>query len=118
MDDATPWQLVVKLGEVFLPDLWRALPAAVLALLAFGFRRMARRFLGLFERIEVVEHKVDLHLEEARLGFQRNEETHKAIIAMVEDHMRRSSEESSRAERAVEAQARRIDELVGTGRKS
>lgn len=109
-------ELVNAIGhlvELVLPDLWRALPAAVLALLAFGFRRMARRFLGLFEKLDQVENKLDDHLTEAEVNFKQNDETHRSIVKMIEDHSRQSSEGSSRIERALEAQARRIDELAG-----
>ena len=113
MNNPSTLELIGRITEAFLPDLWRALPAAVLALLAFGFRRMARRFLGLFERMELISHKVDEHLTEARAGFQANDETHKSIINMVDGHCRRSAEDMARIERAIEAQARRIDDLVG-----
>lgn len=105
--------VLYRLVELVVPDLWRALPAAVLALLAFGFRRMARRFLGLFEKLDQVENKLDDHLSESGMIVKQNEEAHRNIVKMIEDHARESMEGSARVERALEAQARRIDDLSG-----
>ena len=107
---------IAGLIAMVIPDLWKAIPAAVLGLLAFGFRRMAARFLGLFARLEAIDTKVSKHLDEAVLSFRINDQTHAAIISSLADHAARSSEATARIERTIEAQTRRLDEIVTTRR--
>ena len=101
--------------SMVLPDLWKAIPAAVLALLAFGFRRMAARFLGVFARIESLDQKVSKHIDDANVSFRLNDQTHASIVGSLAEHNARSSETSARLERAIEAQTRRIDEIARKG---
>lgn len=88
-----------------LPDLWRAVPAAVLALLAFGFRRMAARFLGVFTSIEELRAVMKEHLIRADASFKANDDVHKTIVEGM-------NERFSRLERLLEEQNRRIDSLT------
>ncbi len=111
-DDSSLTSHAVEALKIIVPDLWKAIPATVLALLAFGFRRMAARFLGIFERIEHLDGKVSKHIDEANVSFRLNDQTHASIISSLADHSARSAESIARVERAVEAQSRRIDEVV------
>jgi len=94
-----------------LPELWRAIPAFVLALLAFGFRRVTAGILGVFDRVDTIERKVDVHVENAGANFRANETQHAAFAAALVDTSARSDAGLSRVERAIEAQTRRVDEL-------
>lgn len=111
-EDSSLTAHAVEALKIIVPDLWRAVPAAVLALLAFGFRRMAARFLGLFERIEQLDSKVSKHIDDANVSFRLNDQTHASFVAALAEHNARSSESIARVERALEAQSRRIDEIV------
>lgn len=82
-----------------LQDLWRTLPAVVIALLSFGFRRMTTRILGLFEQVRELDSRVTLASEVAR-------EQREALYERL-DHL----------EQALAEHTRRIDMLHGGGRK-
>lgn len=96
-----------------LPDSWKAIPAAVLALLAFGFRRMTARLLGLFARIEDMDGKMTRHMADTAVSFRLNEQARVGFTTALADHSARSTQATERVERALETQARRIDDIAG-----
>ena len=95
-----------SLLTLVVPELWRAVPAGVLALVAFGFRRLTKRFLGIFTSIERLNDTMREHLLRSEMSFKANDEAHKTIITSLTDRL-------ARIEHLVEEQSRRIDTIVG-----
>lgn len=84
-----------------MPDVWKGIPATVLALLAFGLRRMAMRFLGVFQTLEALREGLKEHVEHNEEAWKRNEEAHLSINKSIE-----------KIDNTVRDQSRRVDDLL------
>lgn len=81
--------LVVEFLSNALQDLWRTLPAVVIALLSFGFRRMTTRILGLFEQVRELDARVTLASELAREQREALYERMEHLESALAEHTRR-----------------------------
>lgn len=94
-----------------LPDLWRAIPAAVLALLVFGLKRSAVRVAGVFAKLDEIESTLDQSAAEAVVASRLIEAAHQSLSSTVVEHAAQARDDRARIERALDVQGRRIDAI-------
>lgn len=90
-----------ELSEFALGYLWRVLPALVIALLTFSFKRLTARVLGVFEQTKAVQEDV----ADLKKQIQMQSE-----LALEQNALK--SERLARIEATLAEQTRRIDALA------
>lgn len=105
-------ELVTKI----LPDLQRLLPALIVALVVFGFKRLTQIFLALFDRVASIEAKV-IDNEYAKQTIRKHSDLleesadrQEQMMAFMRDEMKAHGEIMRKLDR-IEAQieARRYE---------
>jgi hypothetical protein len=86
-------QTQAELSALLTDNLWKLLPAVVIALVSFGFKRLTSRVLGVFEQVKELD------------------ETMKVEAARAQEQRVAHSSRLDRIEKSLDHQARRIDAL-------
>lgn len=116
--DAETAAHIYALMIALLPELWKALPAVIVGLMAFGFKRITTRILGVFEGVKALEAQAQLHAVKGEAAHVANEEAHRFMIAQFAERMARMEHTIDEQARRQDALAARLDAFAAGGRSS